>query len=450
MTVSEYARFKRALEYYQADPTVRRSLENGEEDILHRLGLDGKMDFVRDGIRRIVRGDFASQKARQNPYVREYTDRNNIVSEALQKRTAKENFAADGIWKYSNVVRNRCRMENRLIRMHSNIYYYPACFELSQGCRVQCPFCGLKAEVWSGEFRYTQKNSSLWREILQITKELLGSVVNICPCYFATEPLDNPDYEKFLGDVWEIAGDVPQTTTALAEKMPDRMRKLMKFLGEEQLREKNALRFSVHSLKQFYRLMELYTPEELENVELVINNPESTGKYSNSGRAAEKMSEKQEKLACYSISCAAGIRVNMAAGTMSFTEPEQPCEEYPLGMRTREKLSFQDADSYRNCLIYLFRSYAFSTIPHYVPVQINRNVQVRKVNTENGKEIWLLGDQTGYRVTACSLTEDVLKYLKNGVIPAELFQKLNLSVQAEQRICSLLNELYIRGYLCQK
>ena len=450
MTASEYAGFKRVMECYQADPSVRRSLENGEEDILYPLGLSGKQALVRDGIRRILSGDFTSRKARQNPYVREYADRNNRVSEVLQKRTAKENFAADGIWQYSNVVRNRCRMENRMIRMHSNIYYYPVCFELSQGCRVQCPFCGLKAEVWSRDFRYTQENRSLWREILQITKELLGSVVNTCPCYFATEPLDNPDYEKFLKDVWEITGDVPQTTTALAEKLPDRTRNLMKFLGEEQLKEKNALRFSVRILKQFYRLMELYTPEELENVELVINNPESTGKYSNSGRAAENRQESQEKLACYSISCVAGIRVNMAAGTMAFTEPEQPCKQYPLGMRTREVLSFRDADSYRNCLIRLFRSYAFGTIPHYVPVQINRNVQVRNVNTENGKEIWLIGDQTGYRVTAHPLIESILKQLKNGCVPAQLFQKCNLSVQAEQKIYSLLNELYIRGYLCQK
>ena len=216
-----------------------------------------------DAIRCILGGTFNYETAQENPYVKEYAHRNCMVSERVRQRVQRERFAADGIWQYSNIVRNRCRMENQLIRMHSNIYFYPAVFELSEGCRVQCPFCGLAAKPWSSDFRYTEENRTLWREVLQITRELLGNVIDVSPCYFATEPLDNPDYEDFLRDAREVTGGVPQTTTALAERYPERIRSLMDFLGERELEENNSLRISIRNLTQFHRIMELYTPEEL-------------------------------------------------------------------------------------------------------------------------------------------------------------------------------------------
>ena len=216
MNQREYARFKRAMEWYSVDPAFREAVEKEPSDVFSRLGVTSEPSQVLDAIRCILGGTFNYETAQENPYVKEYAHRNCMVSERVRQRVRRERFAADGIWQYSNIVRNRCRMENQLIRMHSNIYFYPAVFELSEGCRVQCPFCGLAAKPWSSDFRYTEENRTLWREVLQITRELLGNVIDVSPCYFATEPLDNPDYEDFLRDAREVTGGVPQTTTALA------------------------------------------------------------------------------------------------------------------------------------------------------------------------------------------------------------------------------------------
>lgn len=444
MTRTEYARFKRALEWYSSDPIFREEVEKGVTDVFSRLGIALEPLQVVQGIHCILQGDFSSEQSQGNPYVAEYARRNRLVSELVQQRHRRERFAADGIWRYSDAVRNRCRMESRLIRMHSNIYYYPACFELSEGCRVQCPFCGLAAKPWTSDFRYSEENRALWRDVLGITRELLGSVIDASPCYFATEPFDNPDYEAFLRDVREITGGVPQTTTALAEKYPERIRSLIRFLGEKELAENNALRISIRSLPQFHRIMELYTEDELEYVDLLPNNPESVYRYASSGRAIDgKMPMTKEKTVRYSISCFAGIRVNMAEKTIAFVEPELPDAEYPLGILTREVLTFQDAESYRACLIKLFRSYAFGTIPLYVPVMINRNICVEMQE----KKIHLIGDDIGYQVNRSSITEDAFALLSEGVCVRELAGKVGAVGPLEEQLLQLLNELYIRGYL---
>ena len=447
MTHTEYANFKRIMEWYITDPDFREQMEKDIPDLVVQMGLASGYSLILQAIHVIHQGRFESEDHSDNPYIREYAQRNALVTASVRKRVQRESFAADGIWQYANVVRNRCRMESRMVWLHPNIYYYPACFELSRGCRVQCPFCGLGAETWKADFKYTQENARLWRNILQITRELLGNVIAASPCYFATEPLDNPDYEKFLSDMKEVFGSVPQTTTAVAERDPERIRNLIRMIGERELRETNALRLSIRNLSQFYQIMNLYTAEELENVELLPNNPESVFHYSASGRAA-RYNEKVpgNKTVRYSISCLAGIRVNMSAGTISFVEPELPDQDYPLGIHTREKVCFHDAESYREGLVRLFRSYAFASLPYYIPVQLNRNVQVKYT----GKDICLIGDGAGYRMNSHPMLRQAMKKLKKGIEPKKLSEELGAFGLIEEKLFSLLNELYIRGYLCLK
>ena len=124
-------------------------------------------------------------------------------------------------------------------------------------------------------------------------------------------------------------------------------------------------------------------------------------------------------------------------------EPEQPDSEYPLGIRTREILTFQDAESYREGLIKLFRSYAFGSLPYYAPVQLNRNIRVET----DEKEIRLLGDGIGYRIDRNAMLMDALALLKGGICPIEIPEKVGAPQFMEEKLFQLLNELYIRGYL---
>lgn len=487
MTRAEYAECKRLMEWYCADPEFRENAVDGIRKRLSENGIALEPEMVLEGIRLILAGRCATEEGERNPFAREKAERDRLVSEHLQMRMSPEQYAAWPVWHYTEVVRNRCRMENREVRRHGNIYYFPLAFEVSSGCKVQCPFCGFRAKPWSENYAYTEEHRALWREILLVSKEVIGNVAGEAPCYFATEPMDNPDYEQFLGDMREIFGHVPQTTSAAAQRDPERTRRFLRFLGEEELRERGTYRISVTSLAHFRQIMRTFTPEELEYVELLANNPESVNRYSCSGRAAanqehfyenrdrenrgqenrgqesrERESRNresqngewqipgrqicEEKFLRYSIDCVAGVRVNLVEGTMMFLEPELPDEMYPLGYRVRETVTFSDAESYRTGLIHLFRSYAFDSLPLWHPVQINRNVRME----ERNGDILLLGDEIGYRMEAQPILKEIMGAFRGGVIPGNLLQALNAEKSGKKRILELLRDLYERGYLVLK
>ena len=444
MIRSEYAMFKRAMEWYSVDPSFRQAAAKKPAEVLEQFGFAGESEQVLQGIRLILGGELLSETAQDNQYIGEFLRRNTFLSERVALRYQRNQYAADGIWRYSNTVRNRCRMESCLLRLHSNIYFSPVCFELSDGCRVQCPFCGFAAKPWTSDFRYTEENRELWRAVVQISRELLGRVVDYAPCYFATEPLDNPDYEKFLLDMRDLSGNVPQTTTALAEKYPERIRSIMRCLGEEELARNASLRISIRSLAQFRQIMDLYSAEELEYVELLPNNPESLYIYSASGKAAKgQMKQTERKGARYSISCCAGILVNMVQKTISFVEPELPDAEYPLGISTKEIISFQDAGTYREGLIRLFRAYAFGRLPYLVPVRFNRHIHIE----ENAQGIRLCGDETWYQIDRTPVIENAFEQLVSGVRVEDLLKNNCIGDEAAKKLYGILNELYVRGYI---
>ena len=58
---------------------------------------------------------------------------------------------------------------------------------------------------------------------------IVGDAAGRGLCYYATEPLDNPDYECFLVDFHAEFGRVPQTTTAAATRDIERTRRLLRW-----------------------------------------------------------------------------------------------------------------------------------------------------------------------------------------------------------------------------
>ena len=105
--------------------------------------------------------------------------------------------------------------------------HLPMAFELSSGCSVGCPFCALSAGRLAGLFRYTDENASLWRGVLAAAHRVVGDSAGRAPCYYATEPLDNSEYERFLEDYFAEFDRVPQTTTAAALRNIERTRHLL-------------------------------------------------------------------------------------------------------------------------------------------------------------------------------------------------------------------------------
>ena len=443
MDKREYACFKRCLEWYQAAPQYRLDMERAPEFAVKILGFDTLLDAkkVREAIRQIVMGIPIGQPS-ENPYIQAYSEHFARVGAFVKQSHARSRFATEQLCRFADTSRNRCRMESRAMRSHDNVYYYPLCFELSSGCRVQCKFCGLAAKPFSGNFLYTEENRALWRSILQISKEAIGEILQTSICYFATEPMDNPDYERFMLDHREITGGFSQITTALADRHANRLRTWMQILGEETMQRTSPLRFSICSLAQFFRIVNQFSPEELAYVELLPNNPESLLRYADSGKV-DSETYAPDKCMQYSISCIAGLRVNMVERTIAFIEPELPDAEFPLGYRQREIRTFTDAESYTSALYELLDRYAIGTLPRERPLCFNKNIRMEEADGA----LFFRGDGCYYRLAAQEMLIRAVAAIHGGATFSEIAAELTLNPSAAENLYTDLNKLFVRGYL---
>ncbi len=443
-----FAAFKRCMEYFEADPVFRADFFSDGQKAVNDLssGFLPDVEAVTDGIRQICIkgiGNIDDRTRISNPYIKAYLSETDIVCTEVQHSHAEDRFRNRELYVYANRVRNRCRMENGILRRQENMHYYPLCFELGYGCRPQCDFCGLAAPPFKENFTYTEENRTIWRNLLTGLCERLGPIAATSACYFATEPFDNPDYELFLLDFEELMGGIPQTTTAAAEINPERVKDFLAWVGENRLRREASVRFSVRSLSQFRKIMEIYSPEELKYVELLLNNPESVGRYSNSGRTMSSSQIPQEKRCSYSISCIAGILVNMVQRTIRFIEPMLPEEQYPLGIRTRAEAQFDGVYDFFQKADRMYAEYAAGFLRPERKITRNPNIRIEPEDTV----IRFCGDGISYRISRGYVLETVIKGLNDGLCFSDLITKLGLLPGTAEKLYEHLNALYMRGYL---
>lgn len=215
---------------------------------------------------------------------------------------------------------------------------FPLAFELSEGCSVGCPFCGFAAKGLRGIFRYTDENALLWRETLRRLHALIGDAAGYGLCYYATEPLDNPDYERFLDD-WRLEfGVMPQTTTAASARDIDRTRAL---LVSNQASASYYLRFSVLSPAMRDKLFTAFTPEELVGVIMLPQFPEAPG--SELLPAGHNRGQKETGFVGSTIACVSGFIVNMQDKTVRLETPYASDRSHPTGEWILEKCAFSTA-----------------------------------------------------------------------------------------------------------
>jgi radical SAM family RiPP maturation amino acid epimerase len=338
--IRDVAHMKRFLERWTMDPKYQEAFASDAQAALTALGVEltpaDVLPLIDPGLAteatRLVRSGRAAEVPKAVLRYRVF------VQEKIDHRTQLRTSVvpADPRLKaWRDRMINRCVGELGRERAEQ-IVHAPAAIELSKGCTVGCWFCGVAAPKFEFTWPYTPENAALWRECLRVLGDVYGPSVKHGFLYWATDPLDNPDYEHFLADFHDVLGECPQTTTAQGQKDIERTRALLKLASSM---DSKVDRFSVIALNSLNRIHEGFTPEELLRVECVPQNKEAAqaGKYlkSNAGRArkfahkraGELVTEQQSS----TIACVSGFLFNMVDKSVKLISPCNASERWPLG-----------------------------------------------------------------------------------------------------------------------
>jgi radical SAM family RiPP maturation amino acid epimerase len=217
--------------------------------------------------------------------------------------------------------------------------------ELSKGCSVGCWFCGVSAPKLGAQFLHTLPNRRLLVDVLSsLEKYTVPAAGSRGFLYWATDPLDNPDFEKFCLDFEQVFGRFPIVTTAQPQRDVERTRGLLELAIS---RGAEKIRFSTSTLRQLDRVHREFSAEELGWVDIIAINQGSILRPSASGRARERYLKKggehlewAQAVADTSISCVSGFLINMVDQTVKLTTPCPSSDRWPLGYYLYDERTF--------------------------------------------------------------------------------------------------------------
>lgn len=381
--IREVAEAKRALELWTMEPGFRETFLAAPEKTLATHGLSVDALAVR-----ILADHETAVKYQKTPpgelprAVRRYR------AFIQEKRTERDRMAKEycvpthpafRAWRSRQL--NRCWAE--LGARNHVIIHVPMTYELNLGCSVGCPFCGIMAPRLQKVCRYDE-DAELWKGVLAFSKEILGDAAGQGTCYYATEPLDNPDYERFADDFFDVFGVVPQLTTATSMRKPERTRAWL-FATLEKYRRIH--RFSVLSLDILHKIYESFTPEELICVELLPQFAEAPqNRFANAGRARQSGNLHVGKEDGNTIACVSGFVVNMAERSVRLLTPCGASEAHPTGEIIIAKEDFSDLDSFKSVLLSMIDRYMQTEFPNEQPLFLRPAISFQK--TEEGVEFF--------------------------------------------------------------
>lgn len=387
----EVATCKRILEIWSGDRDFRTRLDSDPKSALDSYGicLESAGISSLEEIRPLWDLDLAIRYQKEEREVSDAVLRYRLwMAEKLLEReeTIREDCAptnnAHRIWRARQMNRARSQLGSQ---RHEGIVHAPFVVELSDGCSVGCWFCGVSALKHEGDFPYNTENQKLWREVLQCLEDHLGSAAETGFCYWATDPLDNADYEDFLVDFKEICGHWPQTTTSQPQKEVERTRRLLKLAFENGA---GIQRFSILNRKILKTVMQNFDPVELLHTEMVLQNKEADTLQSNSGRARgskvleKRASDRESSLASGwddepgTISCVSGFLINMCTKSIRLVSPAPSDERWPKGHWIFEESFFTDGASFKTTIEGMVERHMKTYLRAGDPLRFRRDLKI--------------------------------------------------------------------------
>ena len=225
------------------------------------------------------------------------------------------------------------------------IRHIPFAFELTKGCSGRCWFCGISAEPLTGVFERTPENVELFRGLLAHLQDVFGTAATSDGIlYWASDPIDHPEYEAFVDDFAEIVGCAPSTVTALAGRNPDRAASILAALSRYPAR---SHRFSLVSLKDYRTVIDRFGPDELASVELLPQFRKDLSLKFAAGRARERMERQSDSAAparAGTIACLSGLLFDLVGRTVRIVTPCPSSEDRPDGVHESSPVPFDGLD----------------------------------------------------------------------------------------------------------
>ena len=350
----ELAAIKRFTERHRADPSFRQAVQENPQAAVEKYGIDiNAQDMA------CFWDEETAAKLQQDPA---WTPPLSVLRHRLfakEKLLHRGQLRLEGCrptdpnhrdWRDRQMKRGLAELG---MPSYQGIIHAPFAIELSEGCSVGCWFCGVSADKKKGDFLYTPENAELWNNVLAVLRNKIGPAASGGFCYWATDPLDNPDYEEFCLDFAKHCGVFPQTTTAQAHKHVERVRRLLRLSNEHGC---TINRFSILTLRAFNQIMDEFSAEELLHCEIVAQNFETETFQSSAGRAmnSKGMAKKKERLgvaqeveiAPGTIACISGYLINMVKKQIRLITPCAASERWPDGYWILDEAAFTDGASF--------------------------------------------------------------------------------------------------------
>jgi radical SAM family RiPP maturation amino acid epimerase len=361
--IRDVSHTKRFLERWEMDPAFRTAYQADPDAAIASLGICLRPEQVLPLIDEEKFAEARGRASRQGEEGQEGSFPLSVLRHLAfinEKVRARSEIREEGestnsprlaAWRRRQI--RRCVGELGQGRADS-LVHAPAAVELAKGCSVGCWFCGVAAPKFEHTWPYTEDNAELWRGVLSVLNEVVGVSARQAFLYWATDPLDNPDYEHFLVDFYQIMGRCPQTTSALGPKDVERTRRLLELV---QSMGSQIDRFSIIATNSLYRLHEAFTPEELLRVEFVPQTRESSEmKYrkAHAGRARKFTKKREKELVtadeASTIACVSGFLFNMVERSVRLITPCAASDRWPLGYWVVDHGTFDTPAELRNLL----------------------------------------------------------------------------------------------------
>ncbi|MCD0455138.1 radical SAM family RiPP maturation amino acid epimerase [Chryseobacterium sp. LC2016-27] len=339
-----YAGLKRFFERWSADPDFKQDLINNTEDTLKKHAIPVTVDEINYMI---------DERITELPQpVQIMWEISKSKQDLIQSFYLSENLPKDRgmlAWRNRQIARQRFDLGPFFTdtNIHSSMTV-----ELSQGCSVGCWFCALSPDSFKENYNYDD-NREEWFRLIDTMHSFLGDAMRSTFLYWATEPFDNPDYEKFCLDIYEACGVFPPTTTAVAHKDTERIRRFIELSADHGCW---LNRFSLTSLGIMSKVHKAFSAEELAEVECLALNMNTSFAYGNAGNFRKKalerpeiLSQQDDKLrkapwhrfnpdyagseeyANGSICCVTGFLINAVSKKIQLISPTTASDEWPLG-----------------------------------------------------------------------------------------------------------------------